>query len=89
MDEPKAKFRAGRVSCAIWANDAMVNGRQVVLLKASLERRYTDRTGAWKSSNSFSRNEIPQAVYCLIKAYAAMMEHSLAEEGEDASQRFG
>ena len=56
------------------------------LAKASLERRYTDRTGAWKSSNSFSRTEIPQAVYCLLKAYAMMMERSLTAEDEDASQ---
>ena len=86
MTEPIEKFRAGQVSCALWENEATVNGRQVVLLKASLERRYTDRSGAWKSSNSFSRTEIPQAVYCLMKAYAVMMEHSLTEGDGDANQ---
>jgi hypothetical protein len=86
MSKPIQKFSDGQVSCAIWENEVDVRGRQVVLLKASLERRYTDRTGAWRSSNSFSRREIPQAVYCLMRAYAMMTEHSLSEEEEDAAE---
>ena len=74
MNEPKAKFSAGPVSCAIWANDAVVNGRSVQILRATVERRYTDKSGSWKSSGSFSKTEIPQVVYCLIKAYATMIE---------------
>jgi hypothetical protein len=34
-------------------------------LKATLERRFKDASGTWKSSNSFSRNEIPLAIHCL------------------------
>ena len=80
MTEPVAKFRAGQVSCAVWENEAEVRGRTVRILKASVDRRYTDRNGAWKSSNSFSRTEIPQAVYCLLKAYTMMMERAEGEE---------
>jgi hypothetical protein len=38
--QPLEKFRAGAVSCAVWENEATVNGRQIEILKATLERRY-------------------------------------------------
>ena len=80
-NKPKEKIIAGAVSCALWENElTMRDGRQVVALKASIEKRYRDAAGVWKSSNSFGRNEIPQAIYCLMKAYAAMMEKSTEEE---------
>ena len=63
MAKPTAKFRAGPVSAAIWENEITVNGKKALMLKASIERRYKDKDGQWKSSNSFSRNEIPLAVY--------------------------
>jgi hypothetical protein len=69
MAKPVAKFRAGQVSAAIWENEVSVNGRKVTMLKATVERRYKDKDGQWKSSNSFSRNEIPLAVYCLQKSF--------------------
>ncbi len=78
--KPKQKFSAGTISCALWENEATTDGRTVQLLKASVERRYKDKDGAWKSSGSFGRNEIPLVVYCLQKAYAAMVEGNEAED---------
>ena len=77
---PVKKFSAGSVSCALWENEATVEGRKVSLLKATVERRYKDRDGTWKSSGSFSRNEIPLAVFCLVQAYAAMLGEGQEEE---------
>jgi hypothetical protein len=77
---PVKKFSAGSVSCALWNNDAVVNGNKVQILKATVERRYKDRDGTWKSSGSFSRNEIPMAVFCLLKAFTAMVGEDEAEE---------
>jgi len=74
MAKPVAKFRAGQVSAAIWENEITVNGKKAVMLKASVERRYKDKDGQWKSSNSFSRNEIPLAVYCLQKSFEQIIE---------------
>jgi len=71
---PLKKFRAGNVSCALWENEATVNGRQITLLKATIDRRYKDKDGQWKSSSSFSRNEIPLVQYVLGKAFEAMVE---------------
>ena len=44
------------------------------LAKASVSRRYQARNGDWKTSQSFSRNEIPLAIYVLQKAFEAMLE---------------
>jgi len=79
-NKPKTKIQAGSVSCALWENEmTTADGRKIPVLKASIDRRFKDNTGTWKSSNSFSRNEIPLAVYCLQKAFKAMIE----EQGEE------
>ena len=80
MVGPVKKWNAGQVSCAIWANEIKVDGRSVSMLKASVERRYKDKDDKWKSSTSFSRNEIPLAIYCLQQAFAAMIEKREDEE---------
>ena len=77
MTQPLKKFSAGQVSCALWENEVKVGDRIVPMLKATIERRYRDSAGHWKSSGSFSRNEIPFAIYCLMKAFVAMV----AEKG--------
>ena len=85
QQKPVMKFRAGAVSCAVWENDAIIGGRTVKMLKASVERRYRDATGTWKSSTSFARNEIQDAIYCLQKAFEAITEKgsSQAEDGAE------
>ena len=72
--KPAAKFKAGMVSAAIWENQIEVKGKTVTMLKATVQRRYKDKDGNWKSSQSFSRNEIPLAVYCLQKCFEHMIE---------------
>ena len=82
--KPKAKFAAGTVSAALWENEVTTrNGKQVKLLKATVERRYKDSDGNWKSSGSFGRNEIPLAIYCLEKAFDAMIT---ANKGDDDNE---
>ena len=82
--QPVNSFRAGQVSCALWENDIIVRGQQKTIVKASISRRYKDRDGNWQTSQSFSRHEIPLAIYCLNKAFEAMLENpsSQAEMGQ-------
>ena len=77
---PVRKIRAGAISCALWRNEANIGGRTVTVLKASVERRYRDNDGVWKSSGSYSRNEIPLVIYCLEQAFDAMVKQGNAEE---------
>jgi hypothetical protein len=37
------------------------------VLKATVQRRYKDKSGSWKSTTSFSRNEIPLAIYVTVR----------------------
>jgi len=76
---PIKKFSAGSVSCAIWENKVPSGGR---MLKATVERRYKDKDGQWKSTGSFSRNEIPLVQYVLGKAFEAMIEENAGDDNE-------
>lgn len=88
MPKPVAKFKAGQVSAAIWKNEIQVkNGKQVTVLKATVQRRYRDKDGQWKSSGSFSRNEIPLAIYVLEKAFEHMIEGQKEEGDSDDSEK--
>ena len=76
---PLVRIQAGPVSCGIWENQIKVNGATKAMLKASVSRRYKDGNGEWKSSGSFSRNEIPYAIYALQQAWEKM----IGEEGRE------
>jgi len=82
---PVKKFSAGSISCALWENEVTTaNGRKAPMLKATIDRRYKDKAGQWKSSGSFSRNEIPLVQYVLGKAFEAMVEER--QSGDDATE---
>lgn len=81
--KPVAKFRAGQVSAAIWENEiTMKNGHKATMLKVTVERRYRDKGGNWKSSGSLARHEIPLAVYVLQRSFEHMVE-SQKDEGDN------
>ncbi|MFC1805870.1 hypothetical protein ACFL09_02695 [Planctomycetota bacterium] len=44
------------------------------ILTATVSRRYKDKDGEWKSSQSFAKHEIPLAIYCLERAFEAIIE---------------
>ena len=54
----------------------------MTVTKSTIERRYKDKDGQWKSSNSFGRNEIPLVQYVLGKAFEAMVEER-SDNGEE------
>jgi hypothetical protein len=78
---PVAKFKAGQVSSAVWENQIQVKGAKVTVLKATVQRRYKDKDGDWKSSGSFSRNEIPLAIHCMQKAFEKIIEMQNEDNG--------
>jgi hypothetical protein len=84
--QPVMSFRAGLVSCAVWENQATVEGRSTSVLKATIERRYRAKDGTWKSSGSFGRNDIPLAIYCLQKAFEAIIEQANQPTEADAER---
>ena len=81
--KPIAKIRAGTVACALWENEISVDGQTKTVLKASVDRRYKDSNGNWKSSGSFSRNEIPLAIFCLARAFDKIINEETANNGTE------
>ena len=78
---PVAKYKAGQVSSAIWQNEVQMARGAVKILKATVQRRYKDKSGEWKSSGSFNRNEIPLAIHCLQKAFEKIIELQNEDSG--------
>lgn len=81
--QPIEKFSAGSVHAAIWENELNVNGRKVKALKATLERRYKDASGGWKSSSSLGRTEIPLAMLVLQRAFEYIIDHPVERSDSD------
>ena len=83
---PVAKFKAGTVTTAVWENQMNINGKTVTVLKATVQRRYKDKSSdEWKSSGSFGRNEIPLAIFCLQKALETIVEKQNAASQDGGS----
>jgi hypothetical protein len=85
MTQPVKKIRAGQISCALWENEVTVGGRKISVLKATVERRYKDASGEWKSSQSFGRQDIPLVRWALDKAFGLMIEEQ-SSQAEDISE---
>lgn len=67
---PEKKFRAGSISATIWKNaGTSKDGKPVEYRTISLQRSYTDKTGAWQSTSSLRLNDLPRASLVLNKAY--------------------
>ena len=66
VNAPVRKFKAGAVFAAIWSNKGQNDGEYKTI---SLERRYTDKEGNWKSTTSFRANDLPKVQLVMQKAY--------------------
>ena len=85
--KPIEKFNAGAVSAGVWENEITTNGKTVTIMKAMVSRRYKDRNDNWKTTYSFSRNEIPLAIYCLQKAFEAIIEKAKQDSSDIEEER--
>jgi hypothetical protein len=69
-NRPVKAFRSGTVQVSIWENESLTDEGQVQSFKTvSFDRRYKDKSGEWKSSNSLRANDLPKATLLLNKAY--------------------
>jgi len=68
------------MTVAVWENERVVNGKKELIKSVQLSKRYTDKEGNWKNTNSMNINEIPKAISALQAAYdqAIKMEEILS-----------
>lgn len=77
---PLKSFRSGALQVAVWENEGMdQDGNVFVTQSVTFERRYKDKNGEWKSTNSLKANDLPKAVLLLSKAYEYLVLQGDAE----------
>jgi hypothetical protein len=88
MDENKNKplvnIKIGSVRAAIWKNQRQnENGNSFESVKVVLDKTYKDRSGNYCSTHSLDANDIPKAIFALIKAYEFLMDgHEEKNDGD-------
>ena len=86
MSKPEKVFKMGAVRASIFRNEFERAGKMIPLRKVVLEVRYKDKNGEWKSSNSFSTNEIPKAITALQQAFEYLLDQGPEKEEQEQPQ---
>jgi hypothetical protein len=76
---PETHFRAGPISATVWKNEV----GEVSFSSVSLERRYKDKDGSWKSTKALRVNDLPKAALVLNKAYEHLVMKEKANNTEE------
>lgn len=85
-NKPEKKFSTGAISATVWKNSHVdKNGKQIEFKTVSLQRRYTDKNGAWQTSSSLRANDLPKAALVLSEAYRYLMLNAKNEETAEIS----
>ncbi len=68
---PEKKFSTGAISATVWKNTGInkKDNGSFEYRTVSLQRRYQDKEGVWKTSNSLRINDLPKASLVLDEAY--------------------
>ena len=80
--KPEKEFRAGTVRATIWENTIEKNGETFNIPGIQIERRYRDKDGEWKTTNSFQKNDLANLGIVVYEAqrYLALKERNPQEE---------
>jgi len=80
-EQPVKKFKVGGIQVAVWENRIPnKEGHEDLLQSVTIERRYKDEQGNWRSATSFRTADLPKLLFALTKAYEYL---ALEEEGDD------
>lgn len=72
-ERPIRKFKAGGIQIAVWENQVSGrDGNEETVHNVTIERRYRDKQGNWKSTSSLRMADVPKAIIALNKAYETM-----------------
>ena len=69
-NQPEKRISTGAISATVWKNNGVAkSGQAFEMHSITLERRYKDSAGNWKSTNSLRVNDLPKAVLVLEEAF--------------------
>ena len=82
MAQPEKRFKCGSCEVAIFENEINKNDRMIKIKKTSIQKRYKNSEGEWKSTYSLDMNDIPKMILALSKAYEylTMGEENTSDE---------
>jgi hypothetical protein len=69
MTMPDMTFEAGSCKASVFQNKVEIDGEEVIISKVSIWKRYMDKGGAWKNSQSFGVNDLLKLMVVVMKAY--------------------
>ena len=67
-NKPEKKFSTGAISCAVWRNEAVKDGKESSFHTVTLQRSYK-KGDKWEHTQSLRVNDLPKAALCLEEAY--------------------
>lgn len=76
---PEKSFRAGHITAAIWSHEEQEDGRTVVKKSIRLQKRYKDKEGAWRSTETLFPHELAHAEIVVRKAAEYILLHESGE----------
>jgi hypothetical protein len=80
-NQPEKKFSTGAISATVWKNvRAGKDGKVFETRTVNLQRRYTDKTGQWQSTNTLRLNDLPKAALVLEEAYKYLVLNGHTDE---------
>lgn len=68
-DQPEKRFRHGNCTASVFANKVMKDGIEITARNVVLQKSYTDKSGAWQTTNSFGKNDLPKIIRAAEKAF--------------------
>ncbi len=83
-DRPVKEFRAGGVRAAIWENERGAGDARFTAHTISIERRFKDRDGLWKSTTSFRVEDLASLQLVAAKAFEFLTLKERAPQDEPA-----
>lgn len=67
---PEKVFSTGAIHISVWRNEGVSkDGNKTEFRTISVQRRYADKTGEWKSTSTLRVNDLPRVVLALNKAF--------------------
>ncbi len=80
-NKPEKKFSTGAISATIWKNTGVgKDGKTFESHSVSLQRRYKDKTGEWKSTDSLRVNDLPKVALVIEEAFRYLVLNGHADE---------
>ncbi len=86
-NQPEKKFSTGAISATVWKNvRAGKDGKVFETHTVNIQRRYTDKTGQWQSTNTLRVNDLPKVALVIEEAFKYLVLNGHTDEPIKAEQ---